>query len=330
VRVRSLWWVPAFAATALLSLRDLGADGGDAVFFAHTGERFYSSGWADLYSDPTVQTGPLKLIALGWLGKLSEATGLPLHGVLAVVVELAGIALFLYVLKRILPGRSWWVPLSGGLAAVALGLPQSAWVDGHPAQLIVPLLWVLAALEARDGFARKAGILIGVSMGLQLWGVLGLCVLLLSPKRREAGSAAATAVALGAAWFLPFVVFGDFRMFDFHWSVADHTVVSLFLDPGTAYPWALRIVQAAASIGAGCGIVWALRRRPEAIWLGPLVAVLVRFAFDPVFYASYLLAPLTLVVLGATQVLSGDLVRGARAARSARRNSGQGVVAIRR
>ena len=58
--------------------------------------------------------------------------------------------------------------LAAGLAAVGAGLTQLAFADGHPAEAVVPLLWVLAAVWARDDRVVAAGLLIGVSAGLEL------------------------------------------------------------------------------------------------------------------------------------------------------------------
>src|SRR5207248_1255433 len=90
---------------------------------------------------------------------------------LACVIELAVAALLLAVLGRVGVADRW--RLAGGLAAVGVGLTHLALADGHPAEAVVPLLWVLAALWAREDRVVAAGTLIGVSAGLELWGALG-------------------------------------------------------------------------------------------------------------------------------------------------------------
>src|SRR5207237_6993433 len=108
-------------------------------------------------------------------------------------------------------------------------------VDGHPADAVSPLIWVLAALEARRGRALRAGALIGLSAGLEVWGVLGAPVLLLAPRLREAVKGWAMEAAVVVALFAPFVLAGEFRMFDYEWRVADGTLLGLVLTPGTHF-----------------------------------------------------------------------------------------------
>jgi hypothetical protein len=92
----------------------------------------------------------------------------------------------------------------------------------------------------------------------------------------------------------------------------------------------VRAVQATAAVGAGAAVAWALRRRSAVIWAAPLATVLVRLVFDPVFYAAYWLAPLTLALVAAVEFATGDLIREARATRYGRPVPGQGAVGIRR
>src|SRR5205823_2373004 len=102
-------------------------------------------------------------------------------------------------------------------AAVATGLTHGAFVDGHPAEAVSPLLWVLAAVEVRRGRAWRAGLLIGVSAGFELWGLLGVAVLALAPRARDALRGAAAALITAVALLAPFAVFGSFHMFDYEW-----------------------------------------------------------------------------------------------------------------
>ncbi len=53
------------------------------------------------------------------------------------------------------------MPLGGaGLLGVVSGLTRAG---GHPADAVLPLIWVLVAVEARRGHARRAGVLVGLS-----------------------------------------------------------------------------------------------------------------------------------------------------------------------
>src|SRR5438128_10984222 len=167
-------WVPVLAAAALVASLDRGTDPGDLVYFVHRGEQLLSGGWASTFADPMLQSGPLQLVAFGAVRNLTA---------LAFLIELSVAALLLYVAGRI--GAGDRVRLVVGLLAVGAGLTHLAFVDGHPAEAIVPLLWVLAGIRAREDRVLWAGALIGLSAGLELWGVLGLPVLLLAPRRRR-------------------------------------------------------------------------------------------------------------------------------------------------
>jgi hypothetical protein len=323
-----LWWVPALVGAGLMAAMDATSDAGDVIFFAHAGEQLYGSGWSDVYADPTLQSGPLQLAALGALSHLADSIGVPLGTVLAYSVGLTAMTAVLGLLTRITANRV--MLFLAGLAALVCGLSSSAFVDGHPAQLFIPLLWVVAGLSVRRGETVSAGILVGLSAGLEVWGVLGVCVLAASPEARSALRGLAAAVGLTAALFAPFFLLGDFAMLDYSWSVASGTLVSVLVEPGSSYPWAVRAVQAGAAIGVGATVAWALRRRSAVIWAAPLAAVLVRLVFDPVFYAAYLLAPLTLALIAAVEFPTGDLIREARATRRERTAPGQGAVVIRR
>lgn len=307
---------------------DAHGDAGDVIFFAHAGEQLFGSGWADVYADPVLQSGPVQLAVLGALSHLSDAIGVPLGTVLAYSIELAAMAAVLLVLKRITAHRG--VLFLAGLAALVCGIASAAFIDGHPAQLFIPLLWVLAGLALRRGEPVWAGVLVGLSAGLEVWGVLGVCVFAGAPAARSAVRGLASTVVVSATLFAPFFILGDFAMFEYSWTVASGTVLSAFVEPGSSYPWAVRIVQGVAAVGAGAMVGWAVRRSSSVIWAAPLAAVFVRLAFDPVLYAAYWLAPLTLAIIAAVEFGTGDLIRGARATRSGRPVPGQGAVAIRR
>lgn len=300
-----------FALAAAVALLFRPEDTGDLPFFVHTAEKLLSADWASVFADPRVQVGPLQLLLFG-LGELA--------GVLPLLVQLGTAALIWLVIGRVVRGGP---QLAVGLAAVALGLTYGAYQDGHPAQIVVPLLWVLAGLDARAGRGRRAGALVGLSAGFELWGVLGAAVFVCSPRVRSALSALVTEVAVVIALFLPFVLAGEFRMFDYHWRVNGDTLLGLVVEPGTAFTWQLRALQGLAALGVGVALAWALRRSVHAVWAAPLALVAVRLALDPVRYPWYLLAPETLALIGAAAFVTGDLVRSTRlGARGARRSAG--------
>jgi hypothetical protein len=275
-------WVPVLAAAAAVASLDRGTDPGDLVYFMHRGEQLLSAGWAHTFADPMLQSGPLELVVFGAVRDLAA---------LAFVVELAVAALLLFVLGRLGIAARW--RLATGLVAVGAGLTHLAFADGHPAEAVVPLLWILAALWARDDRVAAAGALIGVSAGLELWGVLGGVVLLLAPRLRRAALGLGVESVVVAA-----------QMCDRKWDVTTGTVLSLFVSPGTHFGWHLRLVQAALAVGAGAVVALKLRRSVHAVWLAPLALVLVRILLDPVSFGWYWLEAEALVLTGAALLLT--------------------------
>jgi hypothetical protein len=294
-------WLPVLGAAAVVASLDRGTDPGDLIYFVHRGEQLLSADWADTFSDPTLQSGPLQLLVFGAVGNLTA---------LAFLIEVGVAALLLFVLGRV--GTGDRVRLAVGLLAVASGLTHGAFVDGHPAQGIVPLLWVLAGLRARDDRVASAGALVGLSAGLELWGALGAPVLLLAPRFKRALRAGLVEAAVVVALLAPFAVAGTFRMFEKEWEVTTGTLVSLVIDPGTDFGWPLRLLQASLALGAGAALALALRHRLHTVWLAPLAVVVVRVLLDPLSYGWYWQAAQALVLVGAATLLTALPTRIAR------------------
>ena len=295
IRVRGAAYLGFAAAVALLVHP---ADTGDLPFFVHTAHKLFTQDWANAFADPNVQVGPLQLLVFR-VGDLA--------GVLALLVQLGVAALLWVATGRLLAGRDPWIRFGVCVAAIALGLTYGAYQDGHPAQVVVPLLWVLAGCDAREGRTGRAGVLVGLSAGFEVWGLLGAVVFVLAPRARAALVGLATEAGAAAALFLPFVLAGEFRMFDYHWQVNGDTLLGLVVHPGTDFTWSMRLMQGLAALTAGAGVAWVLRRTSHAVWLAPLAVVGVRMALDPVRYPWYWLAVQTLVLLGAAELLSARL-----------------------
>jgi len=286
-------WVPVLAAAAGLAYLDRGTDSGDLVYFIHRGEHLLSAHWADTFADPRLQSGPLQLVAFGAARNLTA---------LAFLIELSVAGLLLYVLGKLRAGDR--VRLVVGLLAVAAGLTHLAFADGHPAEAIVPLLWVLAGLSAREDRVLTAGALIGLSAGFELWGVLGGPLLLLAPRLRRAVVGGLVEAAVVLAQLAPFALAGHFRMFQHEWRVATGTLLGLVVEPGTHFGWPLRLLQASLALGSGAAIAFALRRTVHALWLAPLAVVIVRILLDPLSFGWYWLEAEALVLVGAALLLT--------------------------
>ena len=296
-------WLPVLGMAAAVAALDRRADSGDLVYFVHRGEAMLSARWADTFADPTLQAGPLQLLLAGAV-RSTEA--------LAFVVEIGVAALLVFVLGRLGVADRWRV--LAGIGAVVTGLTHLAFVDGHPAEAVSPLLWVLAAVQARRGHPARAGLLVGASAGFELWGLLGIAVLALAPRPRDAARAAAAALATVLLLLAPFAVFGSFGMFDYEWRVAHGTLPGLLVEPGTQFNWALRLLQAAAACGAGVAVARALRRSAHAIWLVPLAVVVVRIVLDPLAYGWYWLEAESLALVAAALIVTAppSPIRAAR------------------
>jgi hypothetical protein len=296
-------WLPVLGLAAAVAALDRRADAGDLLYFIHRGEAMLSARWVDTFADPTLQAGPLQLLLAG---VVRSAWGL------AFVVEIGVAALLIVVLGGLGVGDRWRVLV--GIGAVVTGLTHGAFVDGHPAEAVSPLLWVLAAVQARRGRPGRAGLLVGASAGFELWGLLGIAVFALAPRPRDAAHAGAAALATVVLLFAPFAVFGSVRMFDYDWRVAHGTLLGLLVEPGTRFNWALRSLQAATACGAGVAVARALRRSAHAIWLVPLAVVVVRIVLDPLAYGWYWLEAESLALVGAALIVTAppSPVRAAR------------------
>jgi len=285
-------WVPVLAPAAGLAYLDRGTDSGDLSYFVHNGEQLLSGGWADTFADPQLQSGPVQLALFGAVHNLAA---------LAFLIQLGTAALLLFVLGRL--GLSDRARLAIGLVAVASGLTHIAFVYGHPAEAIVPLLWVVAGLWAREDRVFRAGALIGLSAGFELWGVLGVVVLLLAPRLTRALAGACVQSMVVAGMLAPFALAGTFRMFDHEWHVTSGTLVGLVVAPGTYFGWPLRLAQASLAVAAGATLAFALHRSVHAVWVVPLAVVLVRLGLDPVSFGWYWLEVEALAIVGAGLIL---------------------------
>jgi hypothetical protein len=270
------WAVPVAVAAAVAPVAR--GNGGDSPLFAAAGRTLLSSHWNRTFADSGIQVGPLQLALFGSVGRSFV--------VLAIVLGAAA-ALFVVAAAR---GAGVERPglLAGiGLVAVATGLTRAGFDAGHPADTLLPLLWILAAVEARRGHVLRAGAIVGLGAGLETWSLLGVAVLVLAPRLRDAARGAAVAAGAAAALFLPFVAGGHFEMGRYHWFVSSQSLMSIVVAPGTAVGWPLRLAQAAVAVAAGLAVARAARGTRHALWLVPAVVVLARLLLDPLDSGYY-------------------------------------------
>lgn len=308
-------WAAVLGTAGAVAWFDRRADAGDLGFFVTASRTLASDGWAQTYADPAVQAGPLFLAPLGVVAAAAGWLDVSALGLLALLVQVGAAAALLAVATLVARGRAVprvWLVLGVGAAALALGLPHSAFVDGHPAQLFVPLAWVCAAVFARSGRVVRAGAVVGLSAGLETWGLLGVVALVLAPRWSAGVRGGAVAVGIATLVYLPFALAGEFRMLEYRWTVADGTLASLVLEPGSAFPWELRLVQAGAAVVAGCAVALLLRRTSHAVWAPLAAVILVRLTLDPLGYSWYWLALQVLVLVGAAELLTSEWFAGLR------------------
>lgn len=270
------WIVPAVLAAVIAPL--LRGDGGDSPLFVSAGRTLLSSHWRDAFADSSIQAGPLQLALFGSVGRSLA--------VLSIVVGV-GVALLVVAAARAAGVTS---ALSLGLvggAAVVTGLTVNAFEAGHPADAVLPLLWVIAAADARRGRVLRAAAFVALGAGLETWSVLGLAVLVLAPSWRDAVRGVVVGVCLAVALFLPFVAGGHFGMLRYTWPVSPSSLLGLFVAPGTPVGWGLRLGQGAAALVAGLGAARLARNSVQAVWLVPLAVVLARLALDPLDNGYY-------------------------------------------
>lgn len=270
------WIVPVAAAAAVAPIAR--GDGGDASTFTAAGRILLSSHWSHTFSVPGIQVGPLQLALFGSVGRSPLALAIVL-GMAAALIVLAAARAAGVEQPRLLAGI--------GLVAVATGFTRAGFDAGHPADSLLPLLWILAAAEARRGRVLLAGAVVGLSAGLETWGILGVAVLALAPSARDAGRGLLAAIGAAAVLFLPFVAAGQFHMGGYRWLVSSQSLVSLVVAPGTPVGWPLRILQGAVAVGAGVAVARAARGSRHAVWLVPGVVVLARLLLDPLDSGYY-------------------------------------------
>ena len=290
----------------------------DLPYFTRMGERMLSAHWSTTFAHPKLQAGPAQLLVFGAAGRLGDALGFAPGRLLAPLTELAIVALLVVVVGRVVPRgrRRGAARVAVASLFVLLQNPSTVYLAGHPADAIVPLLWLLAALEARAGRTGRAGLLLGLGASFEVWSLLGAPVLLLAPRLRDVCRGAVVQGLATAAPFVPFLVAGPFRMFAFHWQVRSGSLVSVFLAPDTPFPWTWRLAQGALALGAGALVAHLARSRPASVALVPLAVVGVRLLLDPMSGAGYYGVAFALLALVAA-AFAVDFVAAALAPRRA-------------
>jgi hypothetical protein len=310
VRAPAVVWAVVVAAAVACGWFLNSGTFSDAEAFGHAARVALSPDWRSTYGDPWLQAGPLELLVcvLGTtLGVTSRGAPIALNVIGAVAVLAVAAHVF---------GRRWREPAIVAGGALGVGIISDMWEWGHPSELFIALVWLLAARAARRDHMLAAACLLGVAAGFETWGLLGAPVLFLLPRLRSTVAAGFVALGVAASFYVPFALGGDFHMFDLHWAVVGGVPGYLFGD-GTTFSWGMRLGEAVVVVGFGSSLALALRRRTAAcVWLVPALTSICRLLLDPVRYGYYWDTSLILLLIGVAPWLASprraaDAVAGA-------------------
>lgn len=311
-----LWQRPALVLLllAVVILGTLGAvvPGGDAGWFRRAGLSMIGSGILDVFREPGLQIGPLYLLPLGLATALLGWLPDPATRFVLAAAQGALVTWYALVVARRSAAATGAPPLPAqwavGLALVLGGLLAESVGNGHPEEILLGLLLAHAALGAGRARPRAVGGLLALAVGVKVWGILGAPVALVGRRPRTVLVAGLVGGALTAAVYGPFLLWGDFRTFEFSWGIPQDAVLARVVGPDVS-DWALRAAQAGAAIAAGAAV--ALRRSGS-----PLVVVLavigIRLVLDPLFL-TYYAGPFLVVALLWAWTRTAPLAWAARA-----------------
>lgn len=302
---RHRWLVLGVAAvcSALLEVQTSGPSN-DGWYFAAAGRGLLSGHGLHVYASNGLQAGPLQLASFGALAHLTAWLHLPLDGTYAVISTLASTAVVVGGVRLL--RRQVGLPdspiaeLLAGTFAVGWLLTAEVYLSGHPAELVVPALWIAAGVLAGQDRPAWAGALVGLGAGFETWAVLGVPVLLLASRWARRALGVGVAAVVSVAWFVPFIIAGPFRMGQLHWNVAPTSLIHALAPSLTEFPWSARLAQAVVVVALGT-LAWAGVRRwsdPAAgVWLVPAVVAVAKALTESAGYEWYWLpAQLTLLV----------------------------------
>lgn len=293
--------------TFILAIKD--GQGGlvtfDSKLFTATGMKLLSADWADTFSDSSVQEGPPLILIYGLLTTLADLTGIDVKFFLSVFTQVPFTLLLMYTVRRLMrvadaesPGLEAYV----GAFALAGFLSWSAFGSGHLAEGFLPLMWIGAAIASRDSRPVAAGLLLGLAASLKIWGILGVPVLLFSPRLRDAVKAGLVSAGTLAAVWAPFFIFGTVRTFQYEWTVQVTSFARHAYDIGAPVTWAMRAHQGAVAMATGVVCFLVTRKRMASLWLVPFAIIAMRLVLDPTIYYYYTLPLSILGLIGAAVI----------------------------
>jgi hypothetical protein len=269
----------------------------DAFSFAQAGSVMLSSNWQHTYHDSWLQAGPFEMIVC----LLARVLGITLRGQ-AVAINVIGAAALLTV-GTVVVRRNWKALAIMTFAALGIGIISDMWEWGHPSELFIALVWLIAARAARRDQMLVAGLLVGLSAGFETWGLLGAPVLFLLPRFRRTFTAGVVALLATSAVYAPFALGGDFHMFDLRWAIVGGVPGYIF-GSGNTFSWPMRLAEAVIVVGFGSALALRLRRYGASAWIVPALTSMCRLALDPVRYGYYWDTSLVLLLIGVAPLLA--------------------------
>jgi hypothetical protein len=285
----------------------------DAPLFYFYGEQLLSGRFFHAYSNALTQVGPLQLAGFGLISKLATLIGKDPFPTQAMILQplaaLAFTAAAGYVVRGYRTANA--LTAGAGVLAILTGLTFAASTRGHPAEPLVPAAWVVGGIAARKGKPWIGGLLIGIGAGFELWALLGLPLLLLTPDRRSALRPALFAIGFPALLLLPFAVGGDFHMLDLKWYVQADSPITLFVKVDSAFTWPWRLLQGAVALAAGVAVTRATRLGRYLPWFVAATVFSVRLLLDPYHHQYYFSGFLSLAILGGLFALTSPEVTDA-------------------
>ena len=102
--------------------------------------------------------------------------------------------------------------------------------------------------------------------------------------------------------FVPFVLSGDFNLFNFRWYVTGGAL-SLFTH-NLVFSWPLRILQAAIVLSVTIPLARRMRGLPASVFVIPAATAMIRLGIDPMGTFYYWDAPLVMELVGLAAVVS--------------------------
>ena len=281
--------VPLFAALmTVIGLARTLCDG-DTQSFANLGRLLLSGQLSRVYAGFGNQAGPLELVwnAVATLGSPNcayEAWELPGAVCVAVVVAASAMGGVGVLVNGSEPHIRARLQFSVGLVSV---MTLCAWTArwGHPADVIIPALWMFACWAGQQGRWRSAAVALGVACGWETWAVLGAAILIVLGWRR-AVHAAALAAAVAACFYLPFVLTGSFAMFDMTWTVWPESLIGV-LTGQHHLTWGMRMTQTVLVSGVAAAVAYRLRDSKHLVWAVPLTVACTRLCTDPALWDYY-------------------------------------------